>query len=55
VPDGDEELAVPMRPGAGSIIDARGVPASREVLERGGSLDEAEAADRGQDRTRQPL
>jgi hypothetical protein len=35
--------------------DARGVPASREVLERGGSMEEAERAVREQDRTRQPL
>ena len=55
VPGEDEELEVPMRTGAGSVIDARGVPASREVLERGGSLAEAEAAVREQDRTRQPL
>ena len=55
VPDADEELAVPMRLGAGSVIDARGVPASREVLERGGSLEEAERAVREQDRARQPL
>ena len=55
VPGEDEELDVPMRTGAGSIIDSRGVPASREVLERGGSLDEAEAAVAGQDRSRQPL
>ena len=44
-----------MRTGAGSVIDSRGLPASREVLERGGSLEEAEAAVRRQDRVRQPL
>jgi PiT family inorganic phosphate transporter len=55
VPDEGEEHAVPMRTGAGSVIDSRGVPASREVLEHGGSLDEAEAAAARQDRTRQPL
>ena len=33
-----------MRTGAGSVIDSRGVPASAEVLARGGDLDEAEAA-----------
>ena len=55
VPGDDEEMDVPLRLGAGSVIDARGVPASREVLERGGSLEEAEAAVREQDRTRQPL
>ncbi|WP_369139108.1 inorganic phosphate transporter [Modestobacter versicolor] len=55
VPGDDEELEVPLRPGAGSVIDSRGVPASREVLERGGSLAEAEAAARREDRPRQPL
>ena len=55
VPDENEEMAVPMRPGAGSVIDSRGMPASREVLERGGSLAEAERAVREQDRARQPL
>jgi PiT family inorganic phosphate transporter len=55
VPDDGEEIEVPMRTGAGSVIDSRGVPASREVLERGGSLEEAEAAVRGQDRSPQPL
>jgi PiT family inorganic phosphate transporter len=43
-PDRDEEVPVGLRPGAGSVIDARGVPASREVLEHGGTLDEAENA-----------
>jgi len=55
VPGEGEETDVPMRTGAGSVIDSRGVPASREVLERGGSLEEAEAAVAGQDRSRQPL
>lgn len=44
--DDDEEIEAGMRPGAGSLIDARGVPASREVLAHGGSLDDAEAAAR---------
>ena len=43
-PEPREELQAGMRPGAGSVIDSRGVPASQEVLEHGGSLDEAEAA-----------
>ena len=43
----DEEQPVGLRPGAGSIIDARGVPASREVLNHGGTLTGAEAAARG--------
>ncbi len=34
-PGEDEEMAVPLRTGAGSVIDVRGVPASREVLEAG--------------------
>ena len=55
VPGEGEETAVPMRTGAGSVIDSRGVPASREVLEHGGSLEEAEAAARRQDRSQQPL
>jgi len=47
-PARDEEIRAGLRPGAGSIIDARGVPASREVLDHGGTLDEAEtAAQRG--------
>src|SRR3954468_20181315 len=47
-PARDEEVPAGLRPGAGSIIDARGVPASREVLGHGGTLDEAEtAAQRG--------
>ena len=46
-PGADDELETGMRAGGGSIIDARGVPASREVLEHGGSLDDAEAAARG--------
>ena len=37
---------IELRSGAGSVIDARGVPASREVLEHGGSLDEAESVAR---------
>ena len=45
-PDPEEETAVPLRIGAGSVIDTRGVPASREVLAHGGSLAEAEAAAR---------
>jgi PiT family inorganic phosphate transporter len=55
VPDDGQEHDVPLRVGAGSVIDARGVPASREVLEHGGSLEEAEAAVRRQDRSQQPL
>jgi PiT family inorganic phosphate transporter len=54
-PAAHELMPVPLRPGAGSVIDARGVPASREVLERGGSLDEAEAVARAQGRAWQPL
>jgi len=58
-PDAGEEISVPLRPGAGSIIDARGVPASREVLEQGGTLDDAEAAVERKhsrsDRANQPL
>jgi PiT family inorganic phosphate transporter len=47
-PARDEEVPAGLRAGAGSIIDARGVPASREVLDHGGTLDEAEtAAQRG--------
>ena len=46
-PARDEEIPAGLRPGAGSIIDARGVPASREVLDHGGTLDEAETAQRG--------
>jgi PiT family inorganic phosphate transporter len=45
-PGDDEEMALPLRTGAGSVIDVRGVPASREVLEAGGDLDAAEAAAR---------
>ena len=55
VPPDGEEPVVPMRLGAGSVIDSHGLPASREVLARGGSVAEAEAAVRGQDPTRQPL
>jgi PiT family inorganic phosphate transporter len=55
VPDDGQEHDVPLRVGAGSVIDSRGVPASREVLEHGGSLEEAEAAARRQDRSQQPL
>jgi inorganic phosphate transporter, PiT family len=44
VDPGDRPVPVGLRQGAGSVIDARGVPASREVLEHGGSLDQAEAA-----------
>jgi PiT family inorganic phosphate transporter len=44
VDPGNRPVPVGLRPGAGSVIDARGVPASREVLEHGGSLDQAEAA-----------
>jgi hypothetical protein len=43
-PQPGQDMHVPLRPGTGSIIDARGVSASREVLERGGTLEEAEAA-----------
>ena len=53
-PGEDDEIEVGMRPGAGSVIDARGVPASQEGLERGGSLDDAEAAAR-QVLARRPL
>jgi PiT family inorganic phosphate transporter len=45
-PGDDEEMALPLRTGAGSVIDVRGVPASRVVLEAGGDLDAAEAAAR---------
>jgi PiT family inorganic phosphate transporter len=45
-PGDDEEMALPLRTGAGSVIDVRGVPASREVLDAGGDLDSAEAAAR---------
>ena len=43
-----EAIPAGLRPGTGSIIDARGIPASREVLDHGGAVDEAEtAAQRG--------
>jgi PiT family inorganic phosphate transporter len=42
-PAPEEEIPVGLRPGAGSVIDARGVPVSREVLEQSGGLDKAEA------------
>lgn len=43
VEPGNEEQEVGLRAGAGSIIDSRGVSASREVLAHGGTLDQAEA------------
>jgi PiT family inorganic phosphate transporter len=47
-PARDEVIPAGLRPGAGSIIDARGVPASREVLDHRGTFDEADtAAQRG--------
>jgi hypothetical protein len=46
---GNEEQSVGLRPGAASIIGARGGPASREVLEHGGTLTEVEAAARRTD------
>jgi inorganic phosphate transporter, PiT family len=45
-PECDEDQPVGLRQGAGSIIDARGVPASPEVLDHGGTLTQAEAASR---------
>jgi len=45
-PDADEEIEMPLRTGAGSVIDSRGIPASAEVLAQGGGLDEAERAAR---------
>lgn len=48
VDPGRREVRMGLRPGAGSVIDARGVPASREVIERGGDLDGAEAAARAE-------
>ena len=54
-PGEDEEMAVPLRTGAGSVIDVRGVPASREVLEAGGDLDAAEAAAEAAPRRAVPL
>ena len=45
-PDTDEEIEMPLRTGAGSVIDSRGIPASAEVLAQGGGLDEAERAAR---------
>jgi PiT family inorganic phosphate transporter len=50
-----EEVTVGMRPGAGSAIDLQAVPASREVLEHGGSQEEARAAAEREVRQRQPL
>jgi PiT family inorganic phosphate transporter len=44
--DADDERPHGLRLGAGSVIDCRGIPASRAVLARGGGLDEAEAAAR---------
>ena len=44
--DPDHETPHGFRLGAGSVIDCRGIPASRAVLRRGGSLDEAEAVAR---------
>jgi PiT family inorganic phosphate transporter len=41
-PGRDEEVPIGLRPGAGSVIDARGVPSSREVLEHDGTSDGAE-------------
>jgi inorganic phosphate transporter, PiT family len=47
-PARDEVIPAGLRPGAGSIIDARSVPASREVLDHRGTFDEADtAAQRG--------
>ena len=45
-PDADGEIEMPLRTGAGSVIDSRGIPASAEVLAQGGGLDEAERAAR---------
>jgi PiT family inorganic phosphate transporter len=42
-PGRDEELRVALRPGAGSIIDAGGVPAGREVGDHGGTPARADA------------
>jgi PiT family inorganic phosphate transporter len=47
-PQPDQELAVGMRAGAGSVIDLREIPASREVLDHGGSVDEAQRVARTQ-------
>jgi PiT family inorganic phosphate transporter len=43
-PAPDAELAVPLRVGAGSVVDLQAIPASREVLEHGGTAAEARAA-----------
>jgi PiT family inorganic phosphate transporter len=53
-PDRDDERPHGLRLGAGSIIDCHGIPADRKVLERGGSLAEAEAAARSDGRVPQP-
>lgn len=52
-PAPDEAIRIPLRPGAGSVIDARGVPASREVLDHTGTT--TEAAERCADRRSLPL
>jgi PiT family inorganic phosphate transporter len=52
-PEG-EEGAVWMRPGAGSVIHVQAGPAGREVLEHGGTREEAAAAAERETRQHQP-